>query len=175
MGGIGSGRWRGESGRWTTDDLSTLDVRALKRAGLIAPAQEGVEGVAHLAWTPCNFGGSRPWFVCPGDDCGRRAAILYGAECWWLCRSCRDLAYASQREDRLARAIRRERKARARLAAPDEELVAKPKRMRDATFVRLGRAYIAAVKEHEVCYQEWMAKLSEQFARRRAVRAHKRR
>ncbi|MBC7324960.1 MAG: hypothetical protein H5T99_06565, partial [Moorella sp. (in: Bacteria)] len=30
-----------------------------------------------LAYTPCNYGGERPWFVCPGRGCGRRAAKLY--------------------------------------------------------------------------------------------------
>jgi hypothetical protein len=27
--------------------------------------------------TPCNLGGSRPWFICPVLGCGRRVAILY--------------------------------------------------------------------------------------------------
>ena len=31
-----------------------------------------------LAWTTCNFGGERPWFICPGAGCGRRVAVLYG-------------------------------------------------------------------------------------------------
>ena len=30
----------------------------------------------HVTWTPCNFGGGRPWFLCP--NCGKRVAILYG-------------------------------------------------------------------------------------------------
>jgi hypothetical protein len=29
---------------------------------------------ALIARTPCHYGGSRPWFVCP-DGCGRRVAI----------------------------------------------------------------------------------------------------
>ena len=31
-----------------------------------------------FTWTACNFGGERPWFVCPGAGCGRRVAVLYG-------------------------------------------------------------------------------------------------
>ncbi len=45
-----------------------------------------------LKWTPCNFGGERPWFVCPGVvngvACGRRVAILYGPGKYFLCRLC---------------------------------------------------------------------------------------
>ncbi len=76
----GSEMWAGEEVRKTTDELPALEVRKLKRAGVIAPEQELVEGVAHLEWTPCNFGGERPWFVCPGKGCAKRVAILYGNE-----------------------------------------------------------------------------------------------
>ena len=30
-----------------------------------------------LDWTPCHYGGSRPWFRCPTKGCGLRVAILY--------------------------------------------------------------------------------------------------
>lgn len=97
----------------TTEELLSLDVRALKRGGLIAPGQERLDGVAPLVWTSCNFGGSRPWFVCPG--CGRRAAILYEdhQQDRPLCRLCLDLAYPSQNEDRIGSAARRAEKSRA--------------------------------------------------------------
>jgi hypothetical protein len=119
MGGTGSGRRRGEgSMRVTTDEVPALDVRDLKRKGLIAAGQERVgvvtrfrkrsranlapgekrivELVAHLrlTWTPCNYGGSRPWILC--DGCGRRVAIVYGPASPPLCRLCRGLIYASQ-------------------------------------------------------------------------------
>jgi hypothetical protein len=167
VGGFGSGRLPGGSGRHTTDDLPALDVRELKRAGLIDPGQERVENVARLAWTPCGIGGARPWFVCPGEGCGRRAAILYLEDGAFLCRLCRDLAYASQREGRLGgrlpRARRRAEKARARLG-PDTD--PKPKGMHHRTFVRLGREYVEAYWEHVACYNEWAAKVSEWYSRR---------
>jgi hypothetical protein len=43
-------------------------------------------------WTDCNFGGERPGFRCPGDNCGRRCAILY-LHINAVCRKCRDLTY----------------------------------------------------------------------------------
>ncbi len=105
MGATGAGRRRGtkRSRKRTTEELPAIDVRSLKRAGVITdPEQERVGGGPrnlpwiHLEWTPCAFGGSRPWFLCPGEGCGRRVAILYGPTFPLLCRLCRDLAYASQ-------------------------------------------------------------------------------
>ena len=40
------------------------------RGGLGAEWEEVRETVP-LSWTPCNFGGERPWFICPGAGCGR--------------------------------------------------------------------------------------------------------
>lgn len=45
-----------------------------------------------LEWTPCNFGGERPWFRCPRKECGRRCAILYLAR-YPVCRECLNLTY----------------------------------------------------------------------------------
>ncbi|MCK0104246.1 hypothetical protein MWU63_18325 [Pseudohalocynthiibacter sp. F2068] len=53
-----------------------------------------VQGVA-LTETPCHYGGTRQWFVCP--DCRRRCGVLYINRCIG-CRSCHNLAYASQYE-----------------------------------------------------------------------------
>ena len=49
-----------------------------------------VEQRVAIDWTPCRFGGERPWFVCSvaanGVYCGRRVTKLYGAgrlfACW---------------------------------------------------------------------------------------------
>ncbi len=114
MGGMGSGRRRGgpPTARRrrrppTTDQLPALDVRSLRRSGVISdPAQERVGGgPKHLPWIPlswtrCAFGGLRPWFLCPGAGCGRRVAILYGPTLPLLCRACRGLTYASKTKRR---------------------------------------------------------------------------
>jgi len=57
-----------------------------------------------LQWTACQFGGRRPWFLCPGVSqsglsCSRRVRTLYlppGAR-WFCCRTCWSLTYASTR------------------------------------------------------------------------------
>ena len=59
MGGFESGTWSRHSAGRTTDELPALDVRKLKRAGLVNPGQERLEDVARLAQTPCDLGGER--------------------------------------------------------------------------------------------------------------------
>lgn len=53
-----------------------------------------------LTATPCSFGGTRFWFVCPlvrlGHQCGRRVGVLYRVDKYFACRTCNRLAYASQ-------------------------------------------------------------------------------
>jgi hypothetical protein len=60
---------------------------------------QNIEQSVSLTWTPCHYGGQRPWFICPGvvsrRDCSRRVAILYGAGRHFLCRQCYHLTYAS--------------------------------------------------------------------------------
>jgi len=106
----------------------------------VADHQGGREGHDYhvgLSWTGCNYGGSRPWFLCP--CCGRRVAILYGGAVF-ACRHCRGLAYEVQRETAGDRAIRRADAIRDRLGwqagilNPDGW---KPKGMHWRTFWRL--------------------------------------
>ena len=80
---------------------------------------EDVEESVRIVRTSCRYGGSRPYFICPGvvagTVCGRRVAKLYGGGRYFLCRHCYRLSYASQREDELARANRRANKRMRRL------------------------------------------------------------
>jgi hypothetical protein len=73
-------------------------VRLSYSQGLHGEEQEDVAYRVPIEWTACNFGGGRPWFVCPGRSCIRRAALLYLGGRYFLCRKCQDLSYASQRE-----------------------------------------------------------------------------
>ncbi len=157
MGGFGSGRLPAyislTSSKQTTEDYFALDIRAVKRHGLISQGAEEIFGVARIEWASSGFGAGkgfclRPWFLCPREGCGRRVAILYGltdteSHPEWACRTCLDLCYPVEREDRVERAIRRTNKARARLGSGNE----KPKRMRHMTVVRLGVKYLKARKE----------------------------
>ena len=102
------------------------------------------EDVVAIEQTECNFGGARPWFLCP--DCGRRVAILYGRKIerdgsklpirnrTLKCRQCHDLSYSSQHEEWHQRMRRRAQKIRARIGGKYGN---KPKRMHWRTYDRL--------------------------------------
>jgi hypothetical protein len=115
-----------------------------------------------LEWTPCNFGGERPWFVCPGVGCGRRVAILYGPGKYFLCRHCYDLRYESQRKDKQDRALRRAQKIRMRLGGTANMLELfpeRPKGVHHDTYMKLFWEHHEAEREHLVGAQEWLDKL----------------
>lgn len=57
-----------------------------------------------LATTPCNYGQSRPWFICP--CCHRRVALLYISQ-EVACRHCNGMAYKVQNEGKHDREVRR--------------------------------------------------------------------
>ncbi len=66
-----------------------------------------------LAYTSCHYGGQRPWFLCP--CCGDRVAVLWLLHGHFRCRSCHGLVYASTREDRARRLLRKANRLRAGL------------------------------------------------------------
>ena len=103
---------------WLIDDqeVASIGVRVRREAVdlsyTVGPDGEDVRYSVALTRTPCNFGGSRPWFVCPGVvngvACGRRVAILYGPPGrYFLCRHCYGLSYRSRQESKDFQVIRR--------------------------------------------------------------------
>ncbi len=127
---------------------------------------EDVKEPVSLEWTACNFGGERPWFVCPGVGCGRKVAILYGPGKYFLCRHCYDLRYESQREDEKDRALRRARKIRRRLGGSANMLKPfpeRPKGMHHDTYMRLFWEHDEAERERLADMREWLNKLQKQL------------
>lgn len=94
-----------------------------------------------VEWTPCHYGGTRAWFRCPAQGCGRRVAMLYlGSAGIFACRHCYKLAYACQRETYDDRAARRADTIRRRLGWDVGILNlpgGKPKGMHYRTYLRL--------------------------------------
>lgn len=111
-----------------------------------------------LQWTLCNFGGKRPWFLCPVKSCVRRVAILYGGEIL-ACRRCYQLAYPSQREPDYERSAMRAEKIRDRLGWEPGFLNGeglRPKGMHGRTFERLKA-------EHDTLVSQSVAKMESRF------------
>lgn len=163
MGGYGSGQRYGPTKR-TTTQMARLDVLELHRAGHLRGAKalnhdyavkvrgrepQDVKALIRLEWTPCHYGGCRPWFTCP--RCGRRSRHIYlGVVA--ACRVCHDLAYQCQRETDTDRALRKARKINERLGGTSDLVnppLHKPKGMHWRTFDRLTlegqTAYAAAL------------------------------
>ena len=138
---------------WGCNDntLASLAFRAEANALILSYFEHGVmiEQQIALAHSPAKFGGTRVYFVCPGDECGRRVFKVYLARGAFRCRDCHGLAYECQAEDRQRRARRRADKRRARLGSPQWRpdafpVVTRPKGMWKKTFTRLQERSVAA-------------------------------
>ena len=81
--------------------------------------------------TPCNFGGTRPWFIC--SICSCRAAKIYMRSAHFACRSCHQLVYVSQSLDGIGRGWRRQQKLEARLGRDRD----RPKGMHRRTMTKI--------------------------------------
>jgi hypothetical protein len=127
---------------------------------------EDVRERVPLTWTACNFGGDRPWFVCPGAGCDRRVAVLYGPGRYFLCRHCYDLTYESQRENEMNRALRRAQAIRERLggsANMTESFPEKLKGMHWNTYERLWWKHHEAEMEQLTGMRQWLDKLQKKI------------
>lgn len=114
-----------------------------------------------LEWTPCNFGGERPWFLCPGARCGSRVAVLYGPEKYFLCRHCYNLSYESQRENTMYRALHKAQAIRERLGGSANMTLPfpeKPKGMHWRTYGRLRNEHDEAEMEQLLGMRAWLDK-----------------
>ena len=142
--------WRG-SWQWTWDGEKVASISLRAEVGSLRIScrvrigggeWEDVEENINIARVPCRFGGSRPYFLCPGVvngvTCGRRVAKLHGLGRYFLCRHCYRLAYGSQSEGGWDRALRRANKIRQRLGGdPGMAFPDRPKGMWRRTYDRL--------------------------------------
>ena len=129
----------GASGTWVWSNAETgartaaIGYRAEGGAVALTYAIDGVPAAQRIALhrTACNYGGTRPWFICPVR--GERVAVLYLRAGRFACRHCQRIAYGSQSDDSLGRTWRRQAKLEARLGPHWQ----RPKGMHHATRTRL--------------------------------------
>jgi hypothetical protein len=127
-----------------------------------------VEQRIPVVWSPCRFGGERPWFLCSvtsgGVYCGRRVTKLYGAGRLFACRHCYRLAYASQQESVHLRGLCKAQKIRMQLggsASMLDPFPEKPKGMHWGTYDRLHIAHDAAAKRSTIGIMGRLSSLHE--------------
>ena len=118
-----SGGWKwtrdGERVAWINLRAEADRLQLSYRVRIGGGEWKDVEETVRIVRVPCRFGGTRPYFICPGVvngvTCGRRVAKLHGPGRYFLCRHCYRLAHASQSEGAWDRAMRRANKIRQRL------------------------------------------------------------
>jgi hypothetical protein len=125
----------GERVAWICIDASDGQITLRYRNRWRGGEWQGRHYPVAVEWTPCHFGGDRAWFRCPA--CGRRAAILYGANVF-VCRRCLHLAYESQREAPHYRALHKAQGIHEKLGGTGiiDDPVFKPKGMHWRTYSR---------------------------------------
>jgi hypothetical protein len=136
-------------------DIVTLDYRVLR-----GEDWDSVNQRIPIRWTPCRFGGERPWFVCNvmanGVDCGRHVARLYSGGRLFACRHCYRLGYAVQRGGSMDRVHHRlarlHRKLAAGYAGPDMSTPPKPKWMRWKTYSRITQQIEAGKEQLDAAF-----------------------
>ena len=142
MGGIGSGQtgWKPKAEHLPQVDIRDIhkDTPLLEGASIYLSHPAATSSVnIGLTWTELNYGGKRPWFICP--SCGGRVAILYMYSQQLLCRDCHDITYSSRCEGTMDSLLRKERKLLEKLGG---HLYPKPKGMHLNTRTRLLTEYV---------------------------------
>ena len=110
-----------------------------------------------IAYAPCRFGGSRPYFICPGDGCWRRVTCAGIATSSLTPAGTNDLGNASRRANKL-----RQRLGIAEIAAPLPEM---PTGMLAGTYARLlDEVLQAEIRAIEACtnrFQWFVARIGK--------------
>jgi hypothetical protein len=154
----GSWEWTRDGERVAWIDLrAEVDVLRLTYRVSIGGEANDIKEAVRLARVSCRFGGTRPYFICPGlrngSACGRRVTKLYGAGLYFSCRHCYGLAHASQSEGVSDRSLRSANKIRERVGGDPglaEDFPPRPKGMWRRTYERLrGQAYAAERRADE--------------------------
>lgn len=186
MGGIGSGRdyfWEDtkteveecdtiSSTEWYREDRIAEGQRSLQLS--ITVGEETTDYNITLDWTECNFGGKRPWFICPEKNCNKRVEKLYRPreQQHYVCRHCWDLTYKRCNISGQPRKIKGHRlekireKLRKRAKRDDYEVMfypTKPKDMHWDTFLELEQEYLQLQREYIRDTGENMMERSRKF------------
>jgi hypothetical protein len=140
MGGFGSGN---SGGRPVAEAVPSIDIANVPAQNFIGNAWVRIKGIVEsvpyvvevgISWTACNYGGSRPWFLCP--HCRRRARKLYLGDDGFGCRKCYRLVNLSTRENLMTRLWRKQERLEAKIIDAGGQYL-KPKGMHLKNFNRI--------------------------------------
>lgn len=133
---------RGRFGKWEYREFK-IDVKEDNLVFSYFDQGEKYNDSVGLSWTNCNYGGKRPWFVCPG--CFTRKKKLFLKNAYFRCRECHGLTYISCQisGDKLKETTRKMYKLIEKVEVIDfkvyelKHFLIKPKGMHQETFERL--------------------------------------
>ena len=114
------------------------------------PRHQNVE----IERTPCYFGGTRPWLLCP--RCGARVGVLFMRLGSFQCRRCGGVAYGSQSEDACGRSWRIEQKLAKRLG----DNWTRPRGMHRTTYSKIVSGIVKAQQMREEALAGYLSRLS---------------
>lgn len=148
---------------WIKSRLPLVTISLLVRKGSIIITGSSIIAVSVcLTQTGCNYGGKRPWFICPNPKCNRRVAKLFLARGVFRCRHCHRLTYMSCQSSRnhLKQLLLHVRRIKQKLFIKglinsQSTLVSRPKGMHSSTYLRLRKEYLKSETclSRAFCYQ----------------------
>lgn len=97
-----------------------------------------------LTYSECNYGGKRPWFVCPNKNCSKRVGVLFLRGKYFLCRHCHNLAYETQNMSEQFRLLEKAQNIRERIdgsTSTVERFPSRPKGMHMRTYLKRWHRY----------------------------------
>lgn len=153
-------------------DYTKLNIGRIKE--YLKPNQRGIsitytrngnqyEQYIGITTTPCNYGGVRYWFTCPG--CQRRVGVLYRNGIF-VCRHCIGVGYHSQLQSEQSRQFAKLNALRERLGWHGGIVFgygSKPKGMHTPTFNRLFAEYVELERVVSVGLSATYATLTEKL------------
>jgi len=132
-----------------------------------APGEDW-QAVSDRVWidsTPCNYGGARPWFRCPG--CQTRRGVLFSVGGRFRCRACHTLAYSSTREDAHERSIRRCAALRMRLGGRSDQPVwtipGKPEGMSWRRYRQLADRLLHEIERQSDLFTDELRRIANRY------------
>lgn len=111
---------------------------------------ESIHQRINIRWKDCNYGGNRAYFVCP--CCGKAVLTLYLDSKAFKCRTCCNLLYKSQTENKYERMLNKSLKLRKKLHLDSTfsgVIWDKPKGMHHKTFYRLVDKDSELMRQHK--------------------------
>jgi hypothetical protein len=141
-------RWGTWHWHWSNGRESWISYRVEPEQGGVrltytVNKTEGFDYLVSVTYTTPNYGGRRPWWLCP--TCYRRVRILYGGR-MFACRQCTGVYYETQQSKALLVRIDNQLYRIRRRLAGDSKItehlpILKPKYMHWRTYSRLAMRY----------------------------------